>query len=140
MIPKIDYTKFVKLKKTDEMQKILLLLCEFETMSGRAVREETESENAIRKAISLADSDSVEFWVHPYGETCGVYFVIAEMRQRNARACVYWVHEDGIWRERREHADDKDHPVHATVCLTDLLGSRRGLPEHLHEFASLSDG
>ena len=113
----------------DELQKITKLLVEFDERTGRYKHYKEQANHYARKAI--AEAGSVNFIVSHIDNF--VYSIIAEIKTSGCHIVTAWIHEDGIRVERIEQADNKQHPVHNLVCVSDLFD--RAVPADM-EFAS----
>lgn len=100
---------------SEEFQKIVRLLVEFDEKTGRYLKYNDPETHFMRRAASVAAS--VRFFAKDLGGF--IYSVVAIVKNASGHLQTGWVHEDGIKQERIQ--GDKTHPVNSIVCLTDLF-------------------
>jgi len=103
----------------DEFLRILRLLVEFDERTGHHLRRDDPAQHWLRKGISLAESSSIRILLRNLNNF--VYSVLIEMKTASSFVTTGWVHEDGIRAERDQKNNDRSHPVHSIVCVTDLF-------------------
>ena len=105
--------------KKEEFQKIVRLLVDFDETTGRYRRYGDPETHFMRRSVSVADADRLRIFLCPLGGF--VYYIVAELQSGGGCVSTGWVHEDGIRAERDEFREEKAHPVHSIVCMTDLF-------------------
>ncbi len=85
--------------------------------------QEFEKENLswlfyIRKAVSLCDPQVLWVFMHSLGGY--LFHVVVQIEVSGLRLATSWLHEDGIQSERDARTNQKDHPIHHILCLSDL--------------------
>lgn len=102
-----------------DFQEIVRMLVEFDEKSGRFGKGNFPDGHYLRKAAGIADLDDVRFFARDLGGY--VFYVVVELKTHSSFCVTSWIHEDGIRVEREEYANDKAHPVHGIVCLSDIF-------------------
>lgn len=102
----------------EQFQKIIQLLVDFDSKTGRFKRYNNPEKHYLRSAVGVCMAQSLKVTLKHLGGW--VYDVTAEHPDFKTE----WAHEDGIKQERE--TSGKEHPVHQIVCVTDLF--ERGEP------------
>lgn len=101
----------------EELQKIIMLLVEFDERTGRFKRYGDQESHWMRKAAGVCSPDELRVFVRDLGSW--LYQVTVRIRSGSGHLQTTWLHEDGIRAERETLG--VEHPVQTIVCLTDLF-------------------
>lgn len=101
----------------EEMQKIILLLVEFDERTGRFKRYGDPESHWMRKAAATCSPDHLKIYIRDMGSW--VYHVVVRVNAAGGDLETSWIHEDGIRAERESLG--QEHPVQKIVCLTDII-------------------
>lgn len=102
----------------EEFQKIVKLLVDFDETTGRYRRYGDPETHFMRRSVSVADPEMLRVFLNHLGGY--VYYIVVELKSQGGSISTSWIHEDGIRSERDEFREQKDHPVHGILCITDL--------------------
>jgi len=117
----------------EPFQQILGLLLRFDERTNLAGLDHS---HFLRRAISVAQPADVTVLLGRLED--GLFYVCVRLDTKGGQLRTSWLHEDDIYREREEVADDAEHPVHQMLCLTDLYA--RAAPISEADFFRLESG
>ncbi|MBE7436899.1 MAG: hypothetical protein HS115_00475 [Spirochaetales bacterium] len=117
-----------------EFIKIVDLLVRFDEKTHRHQQYAHPEMHWMRRAIVAASTEDLRVFINPLSEW--LYYIVVELKAQGHFLATAWMHEDGIFMERREAP--ADHPVHQITCMHDLACLARPLPLDLSD--SLIDG
>ncbi len=101
----------------EELQRIIMLLVEFDERTGRFKRYADQESHWMRKAAGVCSPDELRIFVCDLGSW--LYQVTVRITSGSGHLQTTWLHEDGIRAERETLGSE--HPVQNIVCLTDLV-------------------
>lgn len=105
------------ISRKEEFLKILSLLVDFDTRTGRAARYADPQTHYMRKAIAVAGPSLISVFLRR--TSADLYSLVAQMHCDSGFLVTAFVLEDGIHQERA--TQPSDHPTHKIVCMTDLF-------------------
>lgn len=97
---------------------IMQVLLDYDERSGRVGRVVPPALHHLRRTLAVCPSRSVSIYLRALGGYR--YEVLLWHSSEWGQAATAWIHEDAICVERAEYLDQKEHPIHKIVCLSDL--------------------
>ncbi len=108
-------------ERMEEFQEILKLLVEFDERTHRHRRQKQPELHHMRRALAVGRPKDLEVFIRYLGGS--MFFVAAKLTASGGQVASGWLHEDGIYEERQQFADNPDHPVHMIRCMSDLFAA-----------------
>jgi len=109
--------------------KIVDLLVRFDEKTHRQEKYAHPEMHWMRRAIIAANPVDLRIFINPLSEW--LYYIVVELKSQGHFLATAWMHEDGIFMERKEAP--LDHPVQHITCMHDLVREARRLPVDLSE-------
>ena len=101
--------------KNSEFQHILRLLIQ---NYSKKDNEKQQSLNYLRQAICICKPEEMRIFIQHLGGY--LYQIVCQIELQAAYMTTTWLHEDGIQSERDARVEQKQHPIHTLLCLTDF--------------------
>ena len=102
-----------------DLQSILQILLDYDERSGSLEVIGSMALHFMRRSVGICRSESLRVFALSLGGN--VFYLVAEVMLRGGYLATSWIHEDGIYTERRERRHEPEHAVHSVLCLTDLV-------------------